>query len=65
MDNFSEIELLEDVYMIDVCATTIDDLSFLKKWSNIEYLRIYTSYITEEQKLYLNDILPECEIIYN
>ena len=65
VDNFSEIELLEDVYMIDVCATTIDDLSFLKKWSNIEYLRIYTSYITEEQKLYLNDILPECEIIYN
>ncbi len=63
--HLSVVKKMNDLRHICIRAEIVDELDFFEEWTSLEYLELYTSDMTEEQKSYLQKILPDCEIIVN
>ncbi len=63
--HLSVIKEMNDLHHICIRAEIIDELDFFHKWEKMEYLELYTLNMTEKQKAYLKEILPNCEILVN
>ena len=62
-ENFSVLQIFNEVYSIDILAHNIDSVDFLEEHSNLQYLHIWTPDLTEEKVTKIKNIIPNCELI--
>ena len=54
-----------DAKRIGFNISSAEELKLLENWENLEYINVIGPDISIQEKQYMSDILPECQIIYN
>lgn len=63
IENLSTLQGLSDARIISrLCVQKVDSLEFFKEFTNLKYLDYNSDKISEEEKEYLRNLLPDCTI---
>lgn len=65
VENFSILKYFQQPVEIQIFADKIDSLDFVNTWTELEYLELNTTNISEEQIHKLYNLLPNCDININ
>ena len=63
--NSSNYESFINAFSLSIKIESSDELKILEKFERLEYLNLYGPEISDDEREYIRNTLPDCEIYYN
>lgn len=63
--NASNYESFINAFSLSIKIESSDELKILEKFERLEYLNLYGPEISDDEREYIRNTLPDCEIYYN